>query len=525
MSDVLDKGDVVLVKPSQDNECIGLVKYIGPLIDHDMMSQYIGMELLQPIPNGHNGTIDNITYFSATKGHGYHTKITNVIKKLSLKDIFHKMKNLNTLLQKQLKHISKLELLIKCREFSNNVNARKIDVHLPKLSPSTNSMDSNYSYQSVLSLATPMTNYSINTNQNAYNFGNSTKQLALKPYESSFDNNVQNIPKKLALKPSVSSFDFQKNTSKKNTELNEIKMIERRSSLESESYSSNSVSLVMPEPIYIEIKSQPTKIRNRNKNKHHKKKSNKTKCKPQKKKPNKMGRSKSHQINDKSCNKPKIKHRKKSDLIRTNTRQRSQTAEQNKMKHILDKRNHIGHVQTRTHGSIYMDNNMYTQRNNISYFPQTSPQMSTSKSTPTHITISQPAQIGGQKRFASIAEMDSNQFYLQQSNTQMIDDFDQNEITYNMYNNNNMHTPSSGQITPNMLMVNTAYSPYINHYTDHTSSNTTPNSTASLSPYQTNNEYYVRGNNMKHNISYSTNINRNQMYYTQSNGHEVYQHK
>eukprot|EP01083_Nonionella_stella_P131256 398646_1 len=99
-------------------------------------------------------------------------------------------------------------------------------------------------------------------------------------------------------------------------------------------------------------------------------------------------------ILDKSCNKPKIKHRKKSDLIRTNTRQRSQTAEQNKMKHILDKRNHIGHVQTRTHGSIYMDNNMYTQRNNISYFPQTSPQMSTSKSTPTHITISQPAQIG-----------------------------------------------------------------------------------------------------------------------------------
>ena len=58
MSVRLYLGDAVLVHTRKDRECIGVIKYIGGMHGQDMLSEYIGIELVEPIENGHNGTID-----------------------------------------------------------------------------------------------------------------------------------------------------------------------------------------------------------------------------------------------------------------------------------------------------------------------------------------------------------------------------------------------------------------------------------------------------------------------------------
>eukprot|EP01083_Nonionella_stella_P049653 132243_1 len=110
MSVSLSVGDVVYIKPSQT---IGLVKYIGPMVDTDVMSDYLGIELLESVPNGHNGTIDGFTYFTTHTGYGFHTKIANVLKKVFASELFEQMQLLSNMLQKQSKRISKLELRLK----------------------------------------------------------------------------------------------------------------------------------------------------------------------------------------------------------------------------------------------------------------------------------------------------------------------------------------------------------------------------------------------------------------------------
>eukprot|EP01083_Nonionella_stella_P270552 916311_1 len=106
----LSVGDVVYIKPSQT---IGLVKYIGPMGNSDIMSDYVGIELLESVSNGHNGTIDGFTYFTARRGYGFHTKIANVLKKVFASELFEQMQLLSNMLQKQSKQISKLELCLK----------------------------------------------------------------------------------------------------------------------------------------------------------------------------------------------------------------------------------------------------------------------------------------------------------------------------------------------------------------------------------------------------------------------------
>eukprot|EP01084_Bolivina_argentea_P004927 9328_1 len=76
----------------QDNEpsskILGLVRYIGSIYGTDLMKQFVGIELLQPIRNGHNGTINGYSYFNTNKGYGTHCPLTNVIKRLKSSEIF-----------------------------------------------------------------------------------------------------------------------------------------------------------------------------------------------------------------------------------------------------------------------------------------------------------------------------------------------------------------------------------------------------------------------------------------------------
>eukprot|EP01084_Bolivina_argentea_P047027 86636_1 len=184
MSVRLSVGDVVLVKPFKDRTYIGLIKYVGPMINHDIMAEYVGIELLESIPTGHNGTIGGFQYFTTSKGYGFHTKITKVIKKLSIKDLFTEMKQLYSSFQKKKKRILKLENVLNNYKNNTNTPPPKIDTSLPSVSPSSHSQNSNGSYQSRLShaysMATSLTTYSHNTsNKNVHS--NIVKKL---PYES-----------------------------------------------------------------------------------------------------------------------------------------------------------------------------------------------------------------------------------------------------------------------------------------------------------------------------------------------------
>ena len=64
MTTRIQVGDVVVAYA--DLNCtikgIGFVRYIG-LIERYGMKQYVGIELIEPIDNGNNGTIDGIQYY------------------------------------------------------------------------------------------------------------------------------------------------------------------------------------------------------------------------------------------------------------------------------------------------------------------------------------------------------------------------------------------------------------------------------------------------------------------------------
>ena len=124
MSVRLCLGDAVLVHTIKDRDNIGIIKYIGGMhggIDgQDIISEYVGIELIEAIENGHNGTIDGYQYFSSPNGHGFHTKLTNVIRKVSYSELCNQLRQLlkiftNRLLEKD-KYIQKLQFRI----FKNN---------------------------------------------------------------------------------------------------------------------------------------------------------------------------------------------------------------------------------------------------------------------------------------------------------------------------------------------------------------------------------------------------------------------
>eukprot|EP01083_Nonionella_stella_P143808 447685_1 len=152
MSVSLSIGDVVFIKPTEGIETIGLIKYIGPMVDHDVMSEYVGMELVESVPFGHNGSIDGFTYFTASRGYGFHTRITNVLKKVFASDLFEQMQQLYRMLQKQSTRISKLELLLRNAKATASETPSRIDTNLrPCFSPRTNSNHSCVSRQSIQS--------------------------------------------------------------------------------------------------------------------------------------------------------------------------------------------------------------------------------------------------------------------------------------------------------------------------------------------------------------------------------------
>eukprot|EP01084_Bolivina_argentea_P021180 39332_1 len=94
--------DVVLFHQNNDKslQTLGSVRYIGLIYGYDVMTQYVGIELLEPISNGHNGTINGYSYFNTEKGYGTHCTLRNVIKTLKTSELFllckNKLQNINS---------------------------------------------------------------------------------------------------------------------------------------------------------------------------------------------------------------------------------------------------------------------------------------------------------------------------------------------------------------------------------------------------------------------------------------------
>eukprot|EP01084_Bolivina_argentea_P225371 380875_1 len=52
------------------------------------------IELIEPIPTGHDRITNGYQYFTVSKGHGIHLQITNIIKTLNVDDILMKLKDI-----------------------------------------------------------------------------------------------------------------------------------------------------------------------------------------------------------------------------------------------------------------------------------------------------------------------------------------------------------------------------------------------------------------------------------------------
>ena len=84
---------------------IGIIKYIGIIDGIDsssLMTEWIGIELVECIEGGHNGIINGTKYFQCPAGHGIHTRITNVIRKLESYEVTKKLQEIIILFKTRL---------------------------------------------------------------------------------------------------------------------------------------------------------------------------------------------------------------------------------------------------------------------------------------------------------------------------------------------------------------------------------------------------------------------------------------
>eukprot|EP00484_Ammonia_sp_Unknown_P017540 CAMPEP_0197040236 /NCGR_PEP_ID=MMETSP1384-20130603/16977_1 /TAXON_ID=29189 /ORGANISM="Ammonia sp." /LENGTH=196 /DNA_ID=CAMNT_0042470965 /DNA_START=20 /DNA_END=607 /DNA_ORIENTATION=- len=80
-------GDVVLLQKT-----IACVMYIGPVHwTADSKALFVGLELPEPIPNGHSGTYDNHKYFECREKHGIILPLTSVVKVISPQELLGKL--------------------------------------------------------------------------------------------------------------------------------------------------------------------------------------------------------------------------------------------------------------------------------------------------------------------------------------------------------------------------------------------------------------------------------------------------
>ena len=132
-------GDVVLLQKT-----IACVMYLGPVHWNDNMNElYVGLELPEPIPNGHNGTYDNTIYFQCKPKHGIILPITTIIKVITPQELLTKL----TTFKSKLTQLNDENDKIK-QEINNlpQMDEQKEDFSLSLSSEITIHKDLNYDY-------------------------------------------------------------------------------------------------------------------------------------------------------------------------------------------------------------------------------------------------------------------------------------------------------------------------------------------------------------------------------------------
>eukprot|EP01083_Nonionella_stella_P301916 1038481_1 len=94
-------GDAVLVSVNEERtQRIGVIRFIGRL--NGESARCVGVNLLESIEDGHNGTIDGISYFKAPHGHGIFVSVPAIKKKLSPLEITTQMQQMIQLFKTRL---------------------------------------------------------------------------------------------------------------------------------------------------------------------------------------------------------------------------------------------------------------------------------------------------------------------------------------------------------------------------------------------------------------------------------------
>ena len=94
MASSINMNDAVLLKGA-----IGVVLYMGPVEwDEDKSKTYVGLELSTQIPNGHNGTYHDHTYYECKAGHGVILPLTKIIRVLKPIELLRKLTELKRVL-------------------------------------------------------------------------------------------------------------------------------------------------------------------------------------------------------------------------------------------------------------------------------------------------------------------------------------------------------------------------------------------------------------------------------------------
>eukprot|EP01084_Bolivina_argentea_P134954 237891_1 len=84
---------VVLINDESRSQRIGVLEYIG-YIDSHKRSKFVGINLVESVENGHNGTIDGMQHFKAIDGHGIYVRVQNIIKKLDCRQLTLKIQQI-----------------------------------------------------------------------------------------------------------------------------------------------------------------------------------------------------------------------------------------------------------------------------------------------------------------------------------------------------------------------------------------------------------------------------------------------
>eukprot|EP00483_Globobulimina_turgida_P003800 UN03807 len=94
---------------------LGFIRFIG-FIQSTKFTQWIGVELIEPIVDGHEGMINNVQYFNARKGYGIHIPITDIIEILSVTTIMLELEETLHILPDKMNYIQDLQSIINSKK-------------------------------------------------------------------------------------------------------------------------------------------------------------------------------------------------------------------------------------------------------------------------------------------------------------------------------------------------------------------------------------------------------------------------